>query len=273
MGHRERQREGSGCHRGQTESCGLHQTAPVELQATPEGKQSGLEYTKGEMEVLGRDQNTLLQLLVCPERPTPVLRAHGKAKTHASSTHGTARTEAQRLGLLACLAPSNVKHGLRIAGVPARLRLAALLRKCECLQIAGRQKGLAWKAVAQPPVLMALLTQKHKDWGCLLVLPPQTSHVAWERGGSLSGSFAAVLRKCKRVQIAGRQIGLAWKAVAQPHLPMALLAQRHRDWGCLLVLPPQTSNVTLAICAGGLHAGLLPKCERLQIAYSQKELA
>ena len=24
---------------------------------------------------------------------------------------------------------------------------------------------------------------------------------------------------------------------------MALLAQRHRDWGCLLVLPPQTSNV------------------------------
>jgi len=36
---------------------------------------------------------------------------------------------------------------------------------------------------------------------------------------------------------------LTWKADAQPHLPMALLAQRHRDWGCLLVLPPQTSNV------------------------------
>jgi len=33
------------------------------------------------------------------------------------------------------------------------------------------------------------------------------------------------------------QKGLAWKAVAQPHLPMALLAQRHRDWGCFLVLP------------------------------------
>ena len=30
----------------------------------------------------------------------------------ASSAHGTARTEAQRLGLLACLATSNFKHSL-----------------------------------------------------------------------------------------------------------------------------------------------------------------
>jgi len=37
--------------------------------------------------------------------------------------------------------------------------------------------------------------------------------------------------------MAGSQKELAWKAVAQPHLPMALLAQRHRDWGCLLVFP------------------------------------
>lgn len=72
-----------GVSRGQTEGCGLHQTAPVELQATAEGKQSGLESTKGEMEALGRHQNTLLQLLVCPERPTPVLRAHGKANRDA----------------------------------------------------------------------------------------------------------------------------------------------------------------------------------------------
>ena len=50
-------------------------------------------------------------------------------------------------------------------------------------------------------------------------------------------------RPSKRLQIDRRQKELAWKAVAQPHLPMALLAQRHRDWGCLLVLPPQTSNV------------------------------
>jgi len=39
------------------------------------------------------------------------------------------------------------------------------------------------------------------------------------------------------VQIDRSQKELAWKAVAQPHLPMALLAQRHRDWGFLLVFP------------------------------------
>jgi len=55
-------------------------------------------------------------------------------------------------------------------------------------------------------------------------------------GGPLWSPSAALLRKCKRLQIDGSQKGLGWKAVAQPHLPMALLAQRHRDWGCLLVL-------------------------------------
>jgi len=36
---------------------------------------------------------------------------------------------------------------------------------------------------------MALLAQRHRDWGFLLVLPLQTSNVAWEWGGSLPGSF------------------------------------------------------------------------------------
>jgi len=63
---------------------------------------------------------------------------------------------------------------------------------------------------------------------------------------------AALLQQCERLQIDGSQKELVWKAVAQPHLPMALLAQRHRDWGCLLVLPPSTSNVALGVCAGGL---------------------
>ena len=62
-------------------------------------------------------------------------------------------------------------------------------------------------------------------------------------GFPCSAPPAALLRKCERLQIARSQKGLAWKAVAQPHLPIALLAQRHRDWGCLLVLSPQTSNV------------------------------
>jgi len=34
---------------------------------------------------------------------------------------------------------------------------------------------------------------------------------------------------------------------------MALLAQRHRDWGCLLVLPLETSNVDLGVRAVGLR--------------------
>ena len=59
------------------------------------------------------------------------------------------------MGLLACLATSNFKRSL---GKMVYLlgSFAALLLKCERLQIAGSQKGLAWKAVAQPHVPMAL---------------------------------------------------------------------------------------------------------------------
>jgi len=63
----------------------------------------------------------------------------------ASSVHGTARPEAQRLGLLACLASSILK---RTSGGPCRAPQAALPRKCERLQIARSQKELSWKAVA-----------------------------------------------------------------------------------------------------------------------------
>jgi len=93
----------------------------------------------------------------------------------ASSAHGTARTEAQRLGLLACLATS---YFTCTFADTCRAPPAGLLPKCERLQIACRQKGLAWKAVAQPHLPMALLAQRHRDWGCLLVLPPQTSNIS-----------------------------------------------------------------------------------------------
>jgi len=128
-------------------------------------------------------------------------------------------------------------------GCPCRAPRTALLLKCERLQIARIQKGLEREDVAKPDLPMALLAQRHRDWGCLLVLPPQTSNVDWKWGGPSQTTFAAVVQKCEHLQIAGSQKRLAWKAVAQPHLPMALLAQRHRDWGCLLVLPPQTSVV------------------------------
>jgi len=102
-------------------------------------------------------------------------RASLESCCSASSSHGTARTQAQRLGLLACLATSNFERSF---GGLCRGLSAALLRKWERLQIARRQKELAWKAVAQPHLPMVLLAQRHKDWGCLLVLPPQTSNVA-----------------------------------------------------------------------------------------------
>jgi len=96
----------------------------------------------------------------------------------ASSALGTARTEAQRLGLLACLATSNLKRSLGI-GVPFQAPPAALLQKCERLQKGRSQKGLAWKAVAQPHLPMALVAQRHRDCGYLLVFPPQSSNLSY----------------------------------------------------------------------------------------------
>jgi len=101
-------------------------------------------------------------------------RARLESCCSASSAHGTAHTEAQRLGLLACVVTSNFKL---ILGGPCRGPPAALLSKSERLQIARRQKELAWKAVAQHHLPMTLLAQRHRDWGWLLVFPPQTSNV------------------------------------------------------------------------------------------------
>ena len=83
----------------------------------------------------------------------------------ASSAHGTAHTETHRLGMLPCLATTNFK---RTFGAPCRGPAAALLRKCKRLQIARSQKELAWKAVAQPHLSMALLAQRHRDWAACL---------------------------------------------------------------------------------------------------------
>ena len=60
----------------------------------------------------------------------------------ASSAHGTARTEPQRLVLLASLAPETSNVAWEWGGA-CQARFAALLRRCERLQIAGSQKGLA----------------------------------------------------------------------------------------------------------------------------------
>ena len=159
----------------------------------------------------------------------------------ASSAHGTARTEAQRLGLLASLGTSNFKRfqgmgtlsGASSSPAP-KMRTsthssqpeAASLESC-CFAISAH--GTA-RTEARTLMMLAYLA---------------TLNFKYTPGmeGCCRSRFAAVLRKCKRLLIARSQKWLSWKAVAQPRLPMAMLAQRHREWGCLLVLPPQTSNV------------------------------
>jgi len=152
-------------------------------------------------------------------------------------------------GCLLVLLPqtSNVSRGWGVLPVSS----ISSIPKMRMSPDSSHPERASLKAFAQPHLPMALLAQRHRDWGCLLVLP--TSNLKYRSGGLCRGSPAVLLRKCKHLQVAGSQKDLAWIAVAQPHLPMSLLAQRHRDWGCLLVLLPQTSNIHLAFCAGGLR--------------------
>jgi len=156
----------------------------------------------------------------------------------ASSAHGTARTEAQRLGLLACLATSNFKRSL---GGPCRAAPSARLRKCERLQIGRRQKELAWKGVTQPPLPMALLAQRHRSWCCLLVLPPQTSNVSLVvRAGGFVSPALKMRTSANRSQAEKASLESCCSA-SYAHGTARTEAQRR---GCLLVLPPQTSNLS-----------------------------
>jgi len=122
----------------------------------------------------GASGSPALKMLTSADR-SQAERASMESCCSASCAHGTARTEAQRRGMLACFATSILKHTL---GGPCRAYSAALFQKLELLQIAHRQKGLAWEVVAQPHLPMALLAQRPRDWGCLPVLPPPTSNVA-----------------------------------------------------------------------------------------------
>jgi len=116
----------------------------------------------------------------------------------ASSVNGTALSEARRQWLLACLATSNFKVIMAKWGGPCQAPLANLLQKFEHLQIAGSQKGLAWKAVAQRHLPMALLAQRHRDWGCWLFLLPQTSNVyLGEHAGSLRQPCSKNAKVCR----------------------------------------------------------------------------
>ena len=118
-------------------------------------------------------------------------RASLESCCSASSAHGTARTEAHRLGLLACLAPSNFK---RIFGCPCRgLRSPAL--KMRTSADSSQPERASLENCCQLHLPMAVHAQRHRDWGCLLVLPPQNSNVNWDSVDGASGSPALKMRK------------------------------------------------------------------------------
>jgi len=118
----------------------------------------------------------------------------------ASSTHGTARTEAQRLGLLASLATSNIKRNF---GSSCPVAAAALLRNCERLQIAGSQKGLAWKAVSQPHLPIGTARTEVERLGLLACLATSNFKRSLGMGWCLQDPFLVLMRKCECLQIAG----------------------------------------------------------------------
>jgi len=172
-----------------------------------------------------------------------------ESRCSASSAHGTARTDTQRLGLLACLATLNFKRILRC---PFWAPPAALLLKMRTSADSWQPEGASLESCYSASTAHGTARTEAQRLGVLACLATSNFKRSLEIGGPFYAPFPALLRKCEHLQIGGSQKGLAWKAVAQPHLPMALLAQRHRDWGCLLVLPTQTSNISYVVRAGRL---------------------
>jgi len=146
-------------------------------------------------------------------------RASLQSGCSASSAHGTARTEAQRLGLLACLATSNFRIYLRWSmsvysgSPPLKMRTSAQNSQPEraslesCCSVSSAH-GTARTEAQRLGLLAGFATSilQHIFVGPCRALP------------------SALLLKCECLQIVLSQKELAWKAVAQPHLPMALLA-------------------------------------------------
>jgi len=160
----------------------------------------------------------------------------------ASSSHCTARTDAQRLGLLACLATSNFKRRLEMGG--------SLSGSFPCPGPKMRTSADSWQPERASlesccSASSAQGTARTEAQRLGLRASLATSNFTRSLPGPCRAPPAALLQKCERLQVGSSQKGLAREDVAQPHLHMALLAQRHRDWGCLLVSSPHTSNVAL----------------------------
>ena len=106
----------------------------------------------------------------------------------ASSAHGTARTEAQRLGLLACLATSNFKRRLEMGG--------CLQDSCHSPAPKMRTSADSWQPEGASLESSCSASSSHgtahteaQRLGLLACLAPQTYSVHWKWGVSLPGSF------------------------------------------------------------------------------------
>jgi len=150
-----------------------------------------------------------------------------------------------------------------MGGGPCEAPFSALLRQCERLQIAGSQKGLSWKAVAQPHLPMALFAQRQREWSCLLVLTPHTGNVIWEWGASLPGSFLSPVSKMRmsadRSQPEETRLESCCSA-SSAHGTGRTEAQRLGLLACL-----DTSHFKRILGTDGVPAGLLsPPCSKMR---------
>jgi len=116
----------------------------------------------------------------------------------------------------------------------------AHLQNRKCLKVADIEKVLGLKDPAGLCLPTVLLSQAYKTGA--LHLPCHVKDETWAL--SLSWMPAVVhLLKFKCLEVAPTEKVLALKALAGPHLPMALLREVHKDWGSALALPPQSSNI------------------------------
>jgi len=86
-------------------------------------------------------------------------------------------------------------------------------------QDSANRENASLKALADPHLPLALLSQAHKDWGSVLALAPQTQHPCLSQTPA-----GAVITKFKRLEITCKYLVLTLKALAHPHMPLALLA-------------------------------------------------
>ena len=139
----------------------------------------------------------------------------------ATSAHCTAQTEAQRLGLLACLATVKFKCRLEMGvSLPGSFRNPAPKKRTSA--DSWQAEGVSLESCCSASYAHGTIHAEAQRLGLLACLA--TSHFKRNLGGQCREPPTALLRKCERLQIDGRQKGLASKAVAQPHLPLALFA-------------------------------------------------